>query len=83
LQEHNADGTAPDLQRAKAVRDWAAKQGVSVLHLALQFVLRERRVSTALVGASRLEEVEQNVRAATTPLPENLWRQLQDDLGIA
>ena len=83
LHEHNADGTAPDLQRIEKVRDWATQKGVSILHLAIQFALRETRISTVLVGASRCEEVEQNARAATTPLPEALWQQLQNDLAIA
>ncbi len=82
LREHGADGTSPDLQRVKEVRDWATQNGVSTLHLAIQFALREARISTLLVGASRPEEVEQNAHAATTPLPETLWQQLKDDLGI-
>lgn len=83
LRGHKADGSAPDLQRAKAVRDWAEKQGISTLHLAIQFALRESRISTVLVGSSTVEEVEQNVHAATTPFPETLWLQLQDELSIA
>lgn len=82
LREHGAEGNSPDLQRAKTIRDWAVHKNVSVLHLALQFVLRESRLSTVLVGASRREEIEQNVHAATTPLPDELWQQLEEELGI-
>ena len=83
VREHGADENTLELQRAHQVREWAERHGLSVLHLAIQYVLREARLSTVLVGGSRLDEVAQNVHAATTPLPNEIWRQLEDDLGIA
>lgn len=83
LHEHRSDGASPELQRVREVRAWAESHNVSILHLALQFVLREPRFSTVLAGAARVEEVEQNVRAATTALTDELWQQLEADLGIA
>ncbi len=83
LREHQSDGASPELQRAREIRAWAEAHGVSILHLAIQYVLREPRLSTVLVGAGRALEVEQNVHAATTTLPDELWRQLESDLGIA
>jgi aryl-alcohol dehydrogenase-like predicted oxidoreductase len=83
LRERGGKADSPELQRAQQVRDWATAQGISILHLAIQYVLREKRLSTVLVGAARIGEVEQNVKAATTPLPEQLWQQLEADLGIA
>ncbi|HEY0072924.1 MAG TPA: aldo/keto reductase [Abditibacteriaceae bacterium] len=82
LREHGAIGQESELQRARQVRQWAEEHNLSVLHLAIQYVLREARLSTVLVGGSRVDEVEQNVSAATTPLPDDIWRQLQEDLGI-
>ena len=38
-------------------------RGQSVAQLALAWILRDARVTSALVGASRVEQVEQNVRA--------------------
>jgi aryl-alcohol dehydrogenase-like predicted oxidoreductase len=82
LAEHHADGSAPELQRAKQVREWAQARDLSILHLAAQYVLRDRRISTILVGGSRVDEVAQNVHAATTPFPEEVWTQLESELGI-
>lgn len=83
LREHGANPANPELQRVAQVREWAASQNLSVLHLAVQFVLREARLSTVLVGATHVEEVEQNVHAATTLLPDNVWKQLHNHLGIS
>lgn len=83
LREHGATGQESELQRARQVREWAGQHDLSILHLAIQYVLREPLVSTVLVGGSRVEEVEQNVQAATSPLPDEIWHQLRDDLGIA
>ena len=82
LREHGATGQESELQRARQVREWASQHSLSVLHLAIQYVLREARLSTVLVGGSRVEEVEQNVQAATTTLPDEVWQELEEDLGI-
>ena len=74
-------GAAPpytgDAAGALRVRQWAQARGLSTLNLALQYALREPRIATVLVGASTAEEIEQNVRAATTPLPETLWQEME------
>lgn len=82
LREHKADGSGQNETAALRIREWAAAQNISNVQLALQYALREPRISTVLVGASTPEEIEQNVRAATTPLPETLWQRLADDLGV-
>lgn len=45
----------------------AEKRGQSMAQLALRWVLRDDRVTTALIGASRPEQVEENVRAFDAP----------------
>jgi aryl-alcohol dehydrogenase-like predicted oxidoreductase len=82
LRTHGSMGTGPDAQRALRIRQWAAARQISVVHLAIQYVLREARISTVLTGAARFYEVEQNLRAATTPLPESIWHELRCDLEI-
>ena len=82
LREHGATGQESEVQRARQVRKWAEAHDLSVLHLAVQYVLREARLSTILVGGSRVDEVEQNVKAATTPLPDAIWCQLNEELSI-
>lgn len=45
------------------LNDIAASRGQSVAQLALAWVLREGRVTSALIGASRVEQIEENVKA--------------------
>ena len=51
------------LVQARALDALARSRGQSVAQLALAWILRDPRVTSALVGASRVEQVEQNVRA--------------------
>lgn len=45
----------------------AEKRGQTVAQLALQWVLRDSAVTSALIGASRAEQVEENVKALSFP----------------
>jgi L-glyceraldehyde 3-phosphate reductase len=49
--------------QVRALDALARSRGQSVAQLALAWILRDPRVTSALVGASRVEQVEQNVRA--------------------
>src|SRR5262249_34579239 len=51
------------LVQVRALDALARSRGQSVAQLALAWILRDPRVTSALVGASRVEQVEQNVRA--------------------
>jgi L-glyceraldehyde 3-phosphate reductase len=41
----------------------AAQRGQSLAQMALAWVLRDGRMTSALIGASRVEQIEQNVAA--------------------
>ena len=41
----------------------AAKRGQSLAQMALAWVLRDNRVTSALIGASKVEQIEDNVQA--------------------
>lgn len=45
----------------------AKRRGQSIAQLALQWVLRDQRVTTALIGASRVEQIEDCVKAVDAP----------------
>jgi L-glyceraldehyde 3-phosphate reductase len=51
------------LAQARALNGLADSRGQSVAQLALAWVLRDARMTSALIGASRVEQVEQNVAA--------------------
>jgi L-glyceraldehyde 3-phosphate reductase len=51
------------LAQVRALNELARSRGQSVAQLALAWVLRDPRMTSALIGASRVEQVEQNVAA--------------------
>ncbi len=52
-----------NLGRVRALNEIAARRGQSLAQLALAWVLRDPRVSSALIGASSVSQLEQNVAA--------------------
>lgn len=51
------------LERARALNDIAAGRGQTLAQLALAWILRQRNVTSALVGASSVAQLEQNIAA--------------------
>ena len=52
-----------NLARVRALNEIAARRGQSLAQMALAWVLRDPRVSSALIGASSVAQLEQNVAA--------------------
>ncbi|MFE9231975.1 aldo/keto reductase [Cellulosimicrobium funkei] len=65
LSEKNIDGTY--LERARALNEIAGSRGQTLAQLALSWVLRDDRVTSALVGASSVRQLENNVAALSAP----------------
>lgn len=66
------DITDEYLRRARALNEIAAARGQSLAQLALTWVLRQPQVTSALIGASSVAQLEQNVAAAhSTPLSDD------------
>jgi L-glyceraldehyde 3-phosphate reductase len=59
--------TPERLETARALADLARRRGQTLAQMALAWVLRLPAVTSALVGASRVEQVEENVRALDRP----------------
>jgi L-glyceraldehyde 3-phosphate reductase len=51
------------LKRIRALNELAKQRGQSLAQMALAWVLRDGRMTSALIGASRVEQIEQNVAA--------------------
>jgi L-glyceraldehyde 3-phosphate reductase len=51
------------LTQIRALNEIAAERGQSLAQMALAWVLRDGRMTSALIGASRVEQIEQNVAA--------------------
>lgn len=64
------------LSRVRKAELVARYHHVPLAAMALQFSLREPRIATTIVGMSRPERLEETVRLATLPIPEDLWSQL-------
>jgi L-glyceraldehyde 3-phosphate reductase len=55
--------TEENLSRVRALNEIAERRGQSLAQLAIAWVLRDPRVTSALLGASSVEQLEQNVAA--------------------
>lgn len=63
-------------QIAERVAGLAEQHGVPVVELALAWVLRRSAVTCTLIGARRVEHVEQALRALRLELEPSVWSQL-------
>lgn len=73
---------APDetLRTARQLQSICDEYGVPLAAAALQFSTRDSRLASTIVGVSEPARVEQTVSLASTGLPEELWRQLEQIL---
>jgi L-glyceraldehyde 3-phosphate reductase len=55
------------MRHIRALNRLAARRGQTLAQLALSWLLRDDRVTSVLVGASSVEQLEQNLRAALAP----------------
>ena len=55
------------LERAKALNDIAKGRDQTLAQLALTWVLRQPQVTSALIGASSVQQLEDNLAAASAP----------------
>ncbi|MDK9698042.1 MAG: L-glyceraldehyde 3-phosphate reductase [Siculibacillus sp.] len=63
-----------NLERVRALAKIAERRGQSLAQMAIAWVLRDPRVTSALIGASSVRQIEENVAALDRPLfsPEEL-----------
>jgi voltage-dependent potassium channel beta subunit len=69
------------LAAVQELRPVADELGITMAQLALAWVLREPGVSSAIVGASRPEQVEENVAASGVELSDDVLEQIDQILG--
>ena len=67
---HESDLTEDVLAKVRALHDIAAGRGQSLAQLALQWVLRNPVVVSAIIGASSVAQLEQNLGAIDAPALE-------------
>ena len=73
----------PVLGAVQALRPLAEQAGLSLAQFALAWVLREQNVSAAIIGASRPEQVDENVKASGHDVPASLFAEAERIIGAA
>ncbi len=72
----------PDvLQRVQDLRPVADELGLSLAQLAVAWVLQNQNVAAAIIGASRPEQVTENVKASGVTIPAELLERIDTILG--
>lgn len=74
---------APLLAAIQDLRPLARQAGLTLAQFALAWVLRQPNVAAAIVGATRPEQVDENVAASGRELPAELAAQAETVIGSA
>lgn len=69
------------LQAVAQLNPIAADLGLTMVQLALAWVLRRPEIASAIIGASRPEQVLDNVKAVGVTLPEEALRRMDEAVG--
>ncbi len=69
------------LGRVQQLKPIAQELGLSLAQLAVAWVLQNRNVASAIIGASRPEQVRENVKAAGVKLDESILKRIDQVLG--
>ena len=75
--EPDVNERPPEGEIAHKLWQWANDNNLTLLNLAIQFCLRQPLIATNLSGSKNVTELEQNFAAATTPITDEVWEQLQ------
>jgi D-threo-aldose 1-dehydrogenase len=76
------DAPADLVERARRLAAICLEYGVPLAAAALQFSLRDPRITSTVVGMSRAERIAQTLDLARHPIPDAIWPQL-DEVGFA
>jgi aryl-alcohol dehydrogenase-like predicted oxidoreductase len=79
FMDHARDGTL--LERVQRLRTVADGLGVTLAQLAIAWVLREPNVASAIIGASRPEQIEDNAGGVGVTLDDSTLAQIDHILG--
>ncbi|MBM6994068.1 aldo/keto reductase family protein [Paenibacillus sp. DXFW5] len=73
--------TEENIAKVKQLEGIAAELGISVGNLALAWILRQSNVASALVGASRPDQVTENAKASGIKLSEDVLTRIEEILN--
>lgn len=69
------------LGRVQKLGELAAKHGATSAEFALAWCLRQSAVSSVIIGATKPEQIEENVKASGLDLPDEVWAEAESILG--
>lgn len=75
--EPDISSGSPEDIKAHQLWQWSIENNLNLLNLAVQFCLLQPLLSTNLTGSRNVIEVEQNFNAAITPIPDDVWEQVE------
>jgi D-threo-aldose 1-dehydrogenase len=70
------DAPAELVDRARRMEALCQRHGVPLAAVALQFSLRDPRITSTIVGVSRPERIQQTIDLANVAIPDELWSQI-------
>ena len=71
------DQASPELlRRAEQMEEACKRYGLSLAAAALQFSLRDPRITSTVVGVTRPERIAETLNLARQPIPGELWAEL-------
>lgn len=73
--------TDKNLDKVEQLKGVAAEQNLSLPQLAIAWILRQSNVSSALVGASRPEQIEENAKASGVQLDHETLEKIEEILA--
>lgn len=82
--KHYIEGRVSDqelLKRVQRLQPLADEAGLSLAQLSVAWVLQNQNVSTAIIGASRPDQVHDNVKASGVELDSDLLGRIDEILG--
>jgi aryl-alcohol dehydrogenase-like predicted oxidoreductase len=71
-------GNQEKLDAAEGLAILAEKAGISLVHMAIAFVLRHPAVTSAIIGPRTMEQLESQLDAADLVLDDDLLDQIDD-----
>jgi len=75
---YNYRPAPPELiRRALELKAICERHGVNLKAAALQFPLRHPAIPVVLTGPRSVAELEENIRMFETPIPDDLWKELE------
>lgn len=72
--------TEENLDKVELLKEVTLENELSLANLALAWILRQKNVASALVGASRPEQLEENVKASGVKLSDDTLARIEDIL---